>query len=60
MSVLASRLARQPADQVVPTIQFSVVVSDTDRMNYGQGTESQVWVSDADGMNHGLATESQV
>ena len=60
MSVSASRLALQPADQVVPTIPFSIVASDTDGMNYGQGTESQVQVSDADGMNHDQATESQV
>ena len=60
MFVLASRLALQPADQFVPTIPFSILVSETDGMNYGQGTESQVWVSDADGINHDPATESQV
>ena len=51
MSVFESRLALQPADQVVPTIPFSIVASDTDGMNYGQSTESQVQVSDTDGMN---------
>ena len=39
MSVFESRLALQPADQVVPTIPFSIVASDTDGMNYGQGTD---------------------